>query len=179
MFSSEKVFEAEFEGKIIYFRFDQNQNILLYQYKKSKLWKVVRIRKAFCSSLDYMPSGQVSLAYEHFGILTEVRSEISPFSKVVSASEKNKQSNLSATICSPLTGVVLKVISRPGQEVVKGETLMIIEAMKMENRIAAPESGVLAQIDVKEEAPFKLGQVWFRYIFQVCKYMKLIIFFSY
>ena len=88
VFSSEKVFEAEFEGKIIYFRFDQNQNILLYQYKKSKLWKVVRIRKAFCSSLDYMPSGQVSLAYEHFGILTEVRSEISPFSKVVSASEK-------------------------------------------------------------------------------------------
>ena len=61
---------------------------------------------------------------------------------------------------------MLKVISRPGQEVVKGETLMIIEAMKMENRIAAPESGVLAQIDVKEEAPFKLGQVWFRYIFK-------------
>ena len=50
---------------------------------------------------------------------------------------------------SPMTGKVLSVDAKNGDEVSKGDCLMIIEAMKMENRILAPSSGVIEKLKVK------------------------------
>ena len=50
---------------------------------------------------------------------------------------------------SPMTGKVLSVDVSSGDTVEKGECLMIIEAMKMENRILAPSSGVVDKLKAK------------------------------
>ena len=47
---------------------------------------------------------------------------------------------------SPLPGNVLRVAVTPGQAVKAGELLLVIEAMKMENEVAAPCDGVVKQI---------------------------------
>lgn len=45
-----------------------------------------------------------------------------------------------------------------GKNVRKGETVMIVEAMKTMNQIAAPRDGVVARIDVEDGQPVEFGQ---------------------
>lgn len=52
-------------------------------------------------------------------------------------------------IRSPMPGNILSVAIAPGTAVKKGQTLMILEAMKMENEIISPRDGVVAQVQVQ------------------------------
>ena len=47
-----------------------------------------------------------------------------------------------------MQGMVLKVLVRVGEAVKKGDTLMVLEAMKMENPIASPMDGKVTEIFV-------------------------------
>jgi len=49
---------------------------------------------------------------------------------------------------SVIPGQILAVKVRPGQKVKRGEGLLVLEAMKMENEIAAPREGVVRNIAV-------------------------------
>ena len=51
---------------------------------------------------------------------------------------------------APMPGKVLSVKAKPGDSVEEGQTLVILEAMKMEHAIAAPKAGVVATILVEE-----------------------------
>ncbi|ADZ90038.1 sodium-extruding oxaloacetate decarboxylase subunit alpha [Marinomonas mediterranea] len=59
---------------------------------------------------------------------------------------------------APLAGNIFKVLVSPGQQVQEGETIMILEAMKMETEISAPKSGVVGSIYVKEGDAVQVGQ---------------------
>lgn len=50
---------------------------------------------------------------------------------------------------SPLPGSVIKVIVTEGQAVKKGDTLLMLESMKMENAIMAEQDGTVKQIVVE------------------------------
>ena len=52
-------------------------------------------------------------------------------------------------IFSPMPGKVVKINVKPGDEVKKGEVLLIVEAMKMENNIIAPKDGKIEKVNVK------------------------------
>jgi pyruvate carboxylase subunit B len=47
-----------------------------------------------------------------------------------------------------MQGMVLKVLVRVGEAVKKGDPLMVLEAMKMENPIASPRDGKVTEIFV-------------------------------
>jgi len=51
---------------------------------------------------------------------------------------------------SPITGSVWKVLVENGASVGEGETLVILESMKMEIRVKCPRSGRVVKIMVKE-----------------------------
>jgi biotin carboxyl carrier protein len=53
---------------------------------------------------------------------------------------------------SPMPGKVVKLLVGPGDEVVEGQGLVVVEAMKMENELRAPRSGRVARIAVAEGA---------------------------
>ncbi len=59
---------------------------------------------------------------------------------------------------SPLAGNIFKVLVSPGQQVEEGDTVIILEAMKMETEISAPKSGVVGSINVKEGDSVQVGQ---------------------
>src|SRR3954466_12359732 len=61
------------------------------------------------------------------------------------------------TLPSPLQGNVWKVLVEQGQKVAEGQLLTIIEAMKMENEITAPQAGVIAELPIKEGEPISAG----------------------
>ena len=54
----------------------------------------------------------------------------------------------SITVVAPMPGKSLGVKASVGQAVKKGEVLLILEAMKMENEIVAPSDGTVASINV-------------------------------
>ena len=49
-----------------------------------------------------------------------------------------------------MPGNILKVNVSAGQQVNKGDVLVVLEAMKMENEIMAPKSGTVAQVVVSK-----------------------------
>jgi acetyl-CoA/propionyl-CoA carboxylase, biotin carboxylase, biotin carboxyl carrier protein len=61
------------------------------------------------------------------------------------------------TLVSPLQGNMWKVLVEQGQTVEEGQLVCIIEAMKMENEIAAHKAGVVSELAVKEGEPITSG----------------------
>ena len=60
---------------------------------------------------------------------------------------------------APMPGNVLDVKVSVGQQVKKGDVLLILEAMKMENEINAPKDGTVAQVTVTKGATVDSGAV--------------------
>lgn len=58
---------------------------------------------------------------------------------------------------SPMPGNILKINVTVGQKVNEGDTLLVLEAMKMENEIAASKAGTVAQIIVSKGAVVETG----------------------
>ena len=53
---------------------------------------------------------------------------------------------------APMPGNIMKVNCKVGASVKKGDVLMVLEAMKMENDICAPQDGVVASVEVAQGA---------------------------
>lgn len=62
-------------------------------------------------------------------------------------------------INSPMPGNILSVKASAGQAVKKGDVLMILEAMKMENEICAPQDGTIASVQVSAGDSVESGDV--------------------
>ena len=60
-------------------------------------------------------------------------------------------------IKSPLPGVILEIKVKEGDTVKRGQTLLVLEAMKMENEIAAPKDGTVVQIATSKGAVVETG----------------------
>lgn len=63
------------------------------------------------------------------------------------------------TVKSPLAGRITKVLVYAGQAVTKGQPLLLIESMKMENEICAPANGSIKTISISEGDVVKPNQV--------------------
>jgi acetyl-CoA carboxylase biotin carboxyl carrier protein len=55
-----------------------------------------------------------------------------------------------AEVVSPITGSVWKIVAETGSQVSEGDTIVILESMKMEIRVKSPHTGKLVEIRVKE-----------------------------
>ena len=51
-----------------------------------------------------------------------------------------------ATIRAPMPGLVSNVLAEEGQEVTRGQTIVVLEAMKMENDLATPRAGIVKRV---------------------------------
>jgi biotin carboxyl carrier protein len=63
------------------------------------------------------------------------------------------------SIKAPMPGMVLKLLVEPGQAIEKGDGLLILEAMKMENVLKAPGAAIVKSIKVNERTAVEKGAV--------------------
>ena len=68
-------------------------------------------------------------------------------------------STTQGAVKTPLPGVILQVKCNVGDTVKRGQTLIILEAMKMENDIVAPQDGTVASINVSTGDSVESGAV--------------------
>jgi biotin carboxyl carrier protein len=71
------------------------------------------------------------------------------------------EKNVDGNVMAELPGQVLKVLVQPGEQVVKGQTVLILEAMKMENEVSSPKDGVIKTIQAPEGKVVMKGDALF------------------
>ncbi|HHD74243.1 MAG TPA: biotin/lipoyl-binding protein, partial [Nitratifractor sp.] len=96
---------------------------------------------------------QVAQGSDSVEAVTPVAQESAPAAAPVAASAG------SVEIHSQTPGNVWKILKNVGDSVEEGETIMILEAMKMEIDIAAPQAGTVATIDVAVNDAVSDGQL--------------------
>ena len=62
-------------------------------------------------------------------------------------------------VAAPLAGNVVKVQVKPGQRVSEGESIVVLEAMKMETSVSAPSDGTIVEVRVKAGGSCAVGDV--------------------
>jgi len=62
-------------------------------------------------------------------------------------------------IKAPMPGMVLKLLAQEGQQILKGDSLLLLEAMKMENIIKSPVDGLIKKIYIAEKDKVEKNQV--------------------
>ena len=62
-------------------------------------------------------------------------------------------------VAAPLSGTIWKVLVSPNQSINEGDTLLILEAMKMETEVKAIGAGTIISVDVKEGDSVTVGQL--------------------
>ena len=62
-------------------------------------------------------------------------------------------------VSAPLAGNVVKVMVKPGQRVSEGESIVILEAMKMETSVSAPSDGTIVEVKIQTGDSCSVGDV--------------------
>ncbi len=65
----------------------------------------------------------------------------------------------SGEIKAPIPGVIVSIPVKEGDKVQKGQTIIVLEAMKMQSEIASPYDGTIGKILVKERSPIQEGDL--------------------
>ena len=76
----------------------------------------------------------------------------------------NMQANKVRDIKAPRPGLVLNVFTKEGAEVAKGENILVLEAMKMENIIKSPTDGKIKSILTKNGDKVEKNQVLIEFV---------------
>ena len=64
--------------------------------------------------------------------------------------QANVKSQHHTEMKAPMPGMILKIKKQPGDKITKGESILILEAMKMENDIKSPATGTIKEINITE-----------------------------
>jgi biotin carboxyl carrier protein len=75
------------------------------------------------------------------------------------ARRKARRGGKEANITSPIAGIILEIKKTPGAKVRARETVIILEAMKMENNIVSPIEGVVKEVTVKKNQKVNTGEL--------------------
>ena len=75
-----------------------------------------------------------------------------PAPKAAPAAPKATGAAGAVSVKAPMPGNIMKVNCKAGASVKKGDVLIVLEAMKMENDICAPQDGVVASVEVAQGA---------------------------
>lgn len=89
-------------------------------------------------------------------------SQAEPVSSNVEAQTSAPQSNEPVEgqeVCAPMPGNILDVMVKVGDSVGENQNLLILEAMKMENNIVSPRSGIVAAVNVQKGENVDVGTV--------------------
>ena len=123
------------------------------QEGSSRFFKVVKLRNVIKKEKSQSLYQKLSFNTQNSLLKKRVSSELEYPGK---SYRKNSVENLSLKVFSPLTGLVVNVLKKEGH-VEKDEVIIVIDAMKMENKILAPKKGELSLAKLQAGMSLKTG----------------------
>ncbi|GAB6191520.1 biotin/lipoyl-containing protein [Desulfocastanea catecholica] len=82
-----------------------------------------------------------------------------PKPTVQPAATKKDSAVAPGNVIAPMPGTVLQVLVDIGESVKKGQVLLVLEAMKMENDLMAPADGIVEKLNVTKGVSVNAGDV--------------------
>jgi len=115
---------------------------------------------AFCAQIE-----RVGLAYRVSHNGTQIEAKVLPprMAQLNALMPFKAPPDLSKLLLSPMPGLLVDVAVTPGQKVLAGEKLAVIEAMKMENILLATQDGVVAEVSASKGESLSVDQVIIRF----------------
>ena len=92
------------------------------------------------------------------GTAYEITLEVADASEIKATAPAAAPAN-GETVTAPMPGTILAVNVQNGAAVKKGDVLMVLEAMKMENEIVPPADGTVASVNVTKGSSVETGAV--------------------
>ncbi|MGE0243217.1 MAG: acetyl-CoA carboxylase biotin carboxyl carrier protein subunit, partial [Nitrososphaeraceae archaeon] len=62
-------------------------------------------------------------------------------------------------IKAPMHGKIVNILVNEGDQVINGQVLVVLEAMKMENQIKSPKKGTIKTIKIVNDQSVKIGDI--------------------
>ena len=145
-------FDAALDGGPVKMRWQRaTKSLYILQSGSKSTWSCINIRSMSVNKFpgesemnvasEFAPSGATSAVSLDAAVSLFIPGQEA---RAASASKKPK------VIRSQITGKIIKVLVKSGDSVAAGDPLMIIEAMKMENRVMANASSIVDQVKVAE-----------------------------
>lgn len=106
------------------------------------------------AELGAAPTYEVTLA----GVTHEVRLEDERLHALAAVAGTTHEHG-EVAITAPMPGLVTQVVVAAGERVERGQTVIVLEAMKMENDLGAPRTGVVHRLNVAKGDTVNQGQV--------------------
>lgn len=97
------------------------------------------------------------LTLEYEGQLGGVPTRARPKPASAARSPAPTRANVAGGVAAQLSGKVLRIDAKVGDDVVSGQLLLVLEAMKMENEINAPQDGTVKEVLIAEGAQVAEG----------------------
>ena len=101
-------------------------------------------------------TGEITVKVNNRVVKVEVRTALDELLKKMGFSTNNV--GHTKDIAAPMPGLILDVVVNEGDEVEKGDKLLVLEAMKMENIIKSPGSGKIKSIVINKGDSVDSGQ---------------------
>lgn len=113
--------------------------------EKNTLVTIRRENKDYPCIVMADSSGNVTVSYAGYAYPVEVFTETEQkFRRLLQSSAVLQ--NQYAKVSAPMPGLITNIVVQLGQRVKKGETMLVLEAMKMENSLKAPVTGTITEI---------------------------------
>ncbi len=87
---------------------------------------------------------------------TLVRAELPPSDK---GKIEKREKGSPEPVTAPLPGSIIEIMVSPGDVIKKGQVLLVMEAMKMENRIRAEKDGVIESVKISKGSSVLQGDI--------------------
>jgi biotin carboxyl carrier protein len=85
-----------------------------------------------------------------------------PLEKLLQATQRAATGKGGEIITAPMPGLVVAIRVKPGDRVAPGQSVAVVEAMKMQNELIARRGGVVSEVLVAERATVGAGQAMLR-----------------
>lgn len=106
------------------------------------------------AAIAALARGQVLVQLPHVDVIVDVNGRRPHAGGATDNSGTGEQ-----RLCAPMPGRIVRVLVKPGDVVVAGQAMVVIEAMKMENALTAVRDGRVSEVTVIEGASVEAGRL--------------------
>ncbi|MBP2667187.1 MAG: gcdC [Firmicutes bacterium] len=110
-------------------------------------------------TVEVAEEGRVAVAPVAVAAPVPARAAVMPAAPISVAAPAVQVAVGDTQITAPMPGKVSKIMKKVGDKIVKGDCIMTLEAMKMQNEIGAPVGGTIKSIHVSKGDGAKPGQI--------------------